>query len=613
MNKLGRAAASNWPAIACTVGPSSAVAGLAMHAAGQYGDVVALGALGTAGTAGALALASLSKKWSETFSWASGAFSLATLHAGVSALSGWGWPTLYSWVISSGLSFAAYLAYRHHTRHDTHHLDKQIKMTKYQTGLVRLETAQMALAGKLTASTTAIPEPAPVLTGTVLERAIAEALRTRWKTLPLAVRVADTPYGWAASVELPATLTRVQVVKNWDSVSSHLAAERHIRTDKFEVRNGDLPNRVVVHHFDRDLLSDVLPYEPAGPGRTFLDPILLGIDQYGQAAEFETAYRHTIIAGSSDFGKSNLVKLVAFRLAEAGAELYGIDMKSGAPELRQIEPLLSGLATNLEQGRALFEGMLREMDERGEILVEHGDTKWVPEKHGRKPIFVLADELAELVREGDDKGNPLNEGEGKISSPLMSLLARARAFGIHFVLITQTPSKVVFGGTTDGRNNVANRICVRMNEKHLGTMVFGADSGYDPKSLHMPGEFLMQTPTLNSPVHYKAQFISDETCRMEVTRLAEQMAVGSKPRIMVLPPPTGVETNQDKVLHALGKYGRMPRKDIDEATGLTTDQVRRALREIKHLVECHGGADGAPPTYSLRPGGRAALRVVREG
>lgn len=604
MNKLGQAAAASWPAIAWTVGPASAVAGLAMHAAAQYGDVVALGTLGTAGTAGALALASLSKKWSEKFSWASGASSLAALHGGVSALSGWGWPTLYSWVISSGLSFAAYLSYRHHTRHDSHHLDKRIKVLKVEKSqfqLMKMYEAERA---------TPAPEPAPVLTGTVLERAIAEALRTRWKTLPLATRVADTPYGWAASVELPATLSRAQVVKNWDAVSSHLAAERHIRTDKFEVKNGDLPNHVVVHHFDRDLLSDVLPYEPAGPGRTFLDPILLGIDAYGQPAEFETAYRHTIIAGSSDFGKSNLVKLVAFRLAEAGAELYGIDMKSGAPELRQIEPLLSGLATNLEQGRALFEGMLREMDERGAIIVEHRDGKWIPEKHGRPPIFILADELAELVREGDDKNNAANDGEEKISSPLVSLLGRARSFAIHFILVTQTPSKAVFGGTTDGRNNVANRICVRMNEKQLGQMVFGPGSGYDPKELTSAGRFLMQTPTLNSPVHYKGQFITEEVCRAEVARLADQMMVDSKPKLMVLPPPTGVETNQDKVLHALGKYGPMERKAIDEATGLTTDQVRRALREIRDLVQCHEGVDGAPPTYSLRQEGYGALRAV---
>ncbi|MEU8271566.1 FtsK/SpoIIIE domain-containing protein [Sphaerisporangium sp. NPDC049002] len=551
---------------AATLGPSTAgvALGLAMHATHGDAATVLLG-MGAVG-GGALGLAALTRSWGKVLA---GAGAGAGLLLGQAAITGALGPadSFYAWAFNAIVGGTWYGVVKYRDRYDSHHLDKQIKLNRYQQGLVRLEMTQHQLANRVSPAS----EPAPVLVGrTVEETAIREALHMLWKTQPLGASVLRTAYGWAATLDLPATLPRDKVIKNWGMVADHLALP-----GKFEAIPGEIGGRVIAHHFARDLLADLIPYAPA-PSRTFLDPIPLGLDKYGNPVQINLAYFHTLIAGSSNYGKSNLVKLVALRLAEAGAELYGIDMKPGAPELNLIRPILRGLATTVEQARALFDWLDQEMQERGEILAEAGDTKWIPEKHGRPAIFVLADELAELVRQGDDKDK--NPGEEKISKQLESLLALARAYAIHLVLITQQPSKAVFGGKTDGRGNVTNRLCARMNERIHNQFVF-ADPAWDTSTLDLPGKFLMQSPDHLRPVEYKAQFVSDTVCAGEVARLSPQTATGPQSRRMILPAPLELN-NQDRVREALSRCGPMTRKELELATMLDEKQVLRACSAL---------------------------------
>lgn len=607
MNKLGQAAAASWPAIAWTVGPSSAVAGLAMHAAGQYGDVVALGALGTAGTAGVLALASLSKKWSETFSWASGVLSLATLHAGVSALSGWDWPTLYSWVISSGLSFAAYLAYRHHTRNDIHHLDKRIKLSKAETAFARARMAELQLADKLTAPTAVVaPEPSTVLTGTVLEspeeRALREAFHAVWKSPLESVRAQRTGYGYEAVLVVPATPGRDRVLREWSKIEGGVSVE-----GEFYPTKGTLSNEVLVRYVEGDPLAESIEYEPT-PGRTHKDPIRLGRGMFGDALEVDMNQNHTLVAGTSKYGKSNIMKLIAFRLAEAGAVLYGVDMKPNAIEFTPLKPILQDLAQTPSQTRVLFVWLTKEMHERGAII-NHSDIKeWDPAVHGRPVIYVLIDEHKILISLGDAEAK--QTGEVKISKLVEDLLAQARGFGIHLVIAAQQPDKDVWGGKTSAKGNITNAISVRMGSgNHIGHVF--TSRAFDPTTLTKAGEFLIQSPEHPRPVKYRAEYIKAEVVRAEVARLAKNVVRGGIGERLILPAPHELN-NQEHIVYLLENYGEMSRVELEQGTGLDKDAVLRTTNRMVDRVQRHGGVGSAPGTYSLRQEGYAGLRVVGE-
>jgi hypothetical protein len=289
--------------------------------------------------------------------------------------------------------------------------------------------------------------------------------------------------------------------------------------------------------------QDVIPYAD-DDSDDIADPIRLGWDENGDPVLLKMLYRHTLVAGASDWGKSGIINLIIKKLLrKKHVELFGIDMKPGAMELGPWEPLMKRLARGPEEARDLLQAIRVECDRRGALLeglskrsmAAGGEPvrKWIPGVHG-PAWFVITDELAELIRQDEElrkeeaaaaKGDPdAAPAEQAVATTYQSLLAIARGFGIQFISATQQPSAKVFGGDTDARGNYTNRISTRVGEAGHTQFIFGTGwkaAGFNPHELKRPGDFYIGSPEmpLTDPPKCRAEYTSDFDIAADVSHL----------------------------------------------------------------------------------------------
>jgi hypothetical protein len=312
--------------------------------------------------------------------------------------------------------------------------------------------------------------------------------------------------------------------------------------------------------------DDVIPFSLDGETDDINDPIRIGWDENGEPVLLTMLYRHTLVAGASDWGKSGIVNLIVKKLLrKKHVEIFGIDMKPGALELGPWEPLMKGLARGPEEARDLLHKIRAELDRRGAVLealskesiaAGHDSIqKWVPGVHG--PVwFIVTDELAELIRQDEElrkeeaalaKGDPdAGPAEQAITTTYQSLLALARGYGIQFLSATQQPSAKVFGGDTDARGNYGNRISTRVGEAGHTQFIFGTGwktAGFTPHELTRRGEFYLGCPEmpLTSPPKCRAEFVSGADITADVRDVVmgrgRPAAADVRPQIRLVPPP----------------------------------------------------------------------------
>lgn len=555
--------------IACAVALPSLVSAAAIAADMQYAGHAAAVEFIAAAAAGKLAFVSFAKKWPQPLSWGAAAATAAFTQAGITGAVG-GIPAVYAWLVSVLVAGAARGVYRHTTRHD--HVKLAMEQTRLDTALIRQQMAAHTLVQKLT------PEPVqsgPDLTGrTVEETRLRTVIHELFGAELPGCTVERTRTGWTAVLDLPVNLDRAKLQSAWPKVAGGMGV-----AGEFMLEDGALTNQLIARFIDGDPLAAAVPYTRAS-GARFTDPVLLGVDRFLNPVWLDLAYNHTLVAGSSKFGKSTLTRSIAVQLADRpDVVLYGMDLKPGAPELTPMLPILQDLAATPEQAHALLDWLKQELGERGEILATAGDQEWDPQKHGRPAIWVIEDELAELVRQGDG-------GEWKkttASKKQESLLALMRFAGMHFLSATQQPSRKVFGGTTDARGNYANRLSTRMNDADHRRFIFGNTPGWEPGRLDQPGKFLLQSPDHQQPAPYKGMWLTGEEFRAEVARIGATTVRAPVGKRLILPVPGA--TNQERVRNALVKYGNMTRRELEAATGLGDKQVRDAAGALRPEVE----------------------------
>lgn len=555
--------------IATSLALPSLVSAAALTADLQYADHAAVVEFIAAAAAGKLSLVSFAKKWPQPLSWGAGAATAAFTQAGITGAAG-GWPAVYAWLVGVAITAAARGVYRHTTRHDKIKLD--MEQTRLDTALIRQQMAHHTLVQKT------LPEPVqsgPDLTGRTVEE-------TRLRTVVHELFAAELPgctvertrTGWTAVLDLPVNLDRDKLRTAWPKVASGMGV-----AGEFMLEDGALTNQIVARFIDGDPLADVVPYARQTAAR-FTDPIVLGVDRFLNPVTVELAYAHALVAGSSKFGKSTLVRSIVLQLADRpDIVVYGCDLKPGAPEMTPMLPLLQDLAQTPEQAHAFLDWLKAELGERGEILAQAGDQEWDPVKHGRPALWAVFDELAELVRQAD--GGPWKKDPA--SKKLESLLALARFAGIHLIAATQQPSRKVFGGTTDARGNYSVRISTRMADRDHRRFIFGTTPGWEPGDLDAPGKFLLQSPDHQHPAPYKGMWLTKDEFTAEVARIGADTVKAPVGKRLILPVPGA--TNQDKVRAALAKYGNCTRRELEAATGLTEKQVLDAARALGPDVE----------------------------
>lgn len=268
-----------------------------------------------------------------------------------------------------------------------------------------------------------------------------------------------------------------------------------------EIEPQERPSSIKVTVYDGDdTLADTIPWDGSTVASA-LDPVPLGPYEDGSVAQVCLAWRHTLVCGTTDMGKSGVLNLVLCETMPAqDLTRILIDCKEGAPEFRAYKDVAFHVATDLEDAMRTLAGIEGIYRYRGRLLVEKdvpqekdeaGETvqKWRPEFGP----FVLCsiDELTELT--SNVKG---------AAERIQSLRRVMRFVGIFALDATQFPDRATFGGTATARMNYLNRISLAIAEQGGTNIIFGQGMhgrGWRPDLLDLPGKFLMYTPTSKRP------------------------------------------------------------------------------------------------------------------
>lgn len=312
-----------------------------------------------------------------------------------------------------------------------------------------------------------------------------------------------------------------------EQISKHTAKiAQRMRARRVEIEPGSREGLIkVTVHDGEDPLDQDLPWP--GPRTTsILEPVPLGLFEDGSEITLDMAWGHTLVAGTTDGGKSGVVN--AILLGTMGcADLVRVlvDCKAGAPEFRAYKDVAFHIAASPEEGMRTLNGLRAVYEYRGNLLAEKdvpfeldedGETvrKWKPE-YGP---FVLAaiDELGELTKHV--KGS---------AKAIQSLRATMRFVGMFALDATQTPSRKVFDDSTDARLNYRNRIGLQTAEQGATNIIFGAGMhgrGWRLDLLDLPGKMMVFSREHRRPRVSRAYLVTDQDIARTVARYRDQVS-----------------------------------------------------------------------------------------
>ncbi|MFI6609381.1 FtsK/SpoIIIE domain-containing protein [Streptomyces sp. NPDC050507] len=210
-----------------------------------------------------------------------------------------------------------------------------------------------------------------------------------------------------------------------------------------------------------------LPRKLAGP---LVVPVALREDGTAFVRDYKKV-PHGLTVGANQSGKSMYQRNLITGLAKLPVGLIGIDCKRGV-EQRGFAPRLSALATTPDEADSLLEVLVREMEERFDILSAHGvsDLWDLPAKVRPVPLVVLVDEVAELFLTAVKKDE---ERRDRMVMRLVRLAQMARAVGIYLEVCGQRFGSDLGKGATMLRAQLTGRVVHRVNDKQTAEMGLG--------------------------------------------------------------------------------------------------------------------------------------------
>lgn len=210
-----------------------------------------------------------------------------------------------------------------------------------------------------------------------------------------------------------------------------------------------------------------LPRKLAGP---LVVPVALREDGTAFVRDYKKV-PHGLTVGANQSGKSMFQRNLITGLAKLPVGLIGVDCKRGV-EQRGFAPRLSALATTPDEADSLLEVLVREMEERFDVLSAHGvsDLWDLPAKVRPVPLVVLVDEVAELFLTAVKKDE---ERRDRMVMRLVRLAQMARAVGIYLEVCGQRFGSDLGKGATMLRAQLTGRVVHRVNDKQTAEMGLG--------------------------------------------------------------------------------------------------------------------------------------------
>lgn len=205
---------------------------------------------------------------------------------------------------------------------------------------------------------------------------------------------------------------------------------------------------------------------------------LLYMNLEGEYGGYEEHGPHALIAGETKSGKgvltqSLLLQLVTFN-SPKNARLILIDPKKGVDFswISEAPHLKGGIITDIDNAQSVFFELVEEMDNRYEVLAEKGCANLseynnlVPDGEKLPRIYLVHDEIGAWMAQE-------KEYRETVLSSVSNLGMKARAAGIHIILITQRADVEAVPGRL--RDNLGNRLCLRVQNSTGSQMILNCN------------------------------------------------------------------------------------------------------------------------------------------
>ncbi|MBR2124034.1 MAG: DNA translocase FtsK [Acetobacter sp.] len=203
---------------------------------------------------------------------------------------------------------------------------------------------------------------------------------------------------------------------------------------------------------------------------------LLYLNLTSPFADYEEHAPHTLIAGETGSGKGILTQGILLQLitfnAPQDVELIVIDPKKGVDFtwLKNTPHMKKPIITEKDKAKSIFEELTHIMDNRYRqfeslnvpTLTEY--NRKVPAQERLSRIFLVHDELGAWMAQEKDY-------QDVVLSSVANLGMKARAAGIHLVLITQRPDAETIPPRL--RDNIGNRLCLKVRDNTASRIALG--------------------------------------------------------------------------------------------------------------------------------------------
>jgi len=242
-----------------------------------------------------------------------------------------------------------------------------------------------------------------------------------------------------------------------DATGGSVHIEKRGRTVSMEVMTEELKDSYPYSMFDASLYHKMcLPFP-------------VGKSAKGLIVRDLVEYPHILIAGETNYGKSNKLHVMANSILLHRPETHLVIIDPKSTEFDYLGEMAL-VVDEMEKVKSLFEELNREMDKRKKILkgASCAKIKKYHEKgHAMPYIVLMIDEWADLPEDAQDS--------------LWRLLRMGRFVGVHVIAATQRPSSKVFEKFGDLKAMFLGRICFVVADVINSRMILDSD-----EAAHLP-------------------------------------------------------------------------------------------------------------------------------
>jgi S-DNA-T family DNA segregation ATPase FtsK/SpoIIIE len=381
-----------------------------------------------------------------------------------------------------------------------------------------------------------------------------EIIRATFAHFRMDVRVVDAVPGPTVTtydIEIPpdVMLSKIQRVKD------NLALNLRVSGVRFVTQAGKSTVGIEVPNHTREMVTfrEILETPEFEAAVKKMDlPMAFGKDALGLPVIRDLASMpHLLVGGATGQGKSVFENVLLASLLMSRSPR---DMRLVMVDPKQVEfapyadtpHLLAPVIDDSRRAASVFEWLVEEMEtrytlfkntsvrkigeynelsarERARRLEEAGASADAPDH--LPYIVTIVDELADLMMVAADT---------KIDELIARIAQKARAAGIHLILVTQSPRSDVLTGII--KANIPARVSLRVNTGTESRIVLDQTGAED---LLGKGDLLMVMPGDPKPIRAQSAFIADD----EMARMLDALRKQLKPNYVIDPSKfTGGET-----------------------------------------------------------------------